>query len=50
VESSCEFGNEPSVSIKYCEIWSLLTTRDLLSSALLRAVNYLLRALSHFDK
>jgi hypothetical protein len=33
VESSCEFGIEPSSSIKCWELSSVLTTRDLSSSA-----------------
>jgi hypothetical protein len=32
VESSCEFGIEPSGSIKCWELSSVQTTRDLLSS------------------
>jgi hypothetical protein len=39
VESSCEFGIEPSRSIKAGKLSSVLTTRDLSSSAQLHGVS-----------
>jgi hypothetical protein len=39
VESSCEFGNEPSGSINAGKLSSVLTTRELSSSAQLRGVS-----------
>jgi hypothetical protein len=41
-ESSCEFGIQPSVSIKCWETVECPTTRDLWSSAQLHGVSYLL--------
>jgi hypothetical protein len=40
VESSCEFGIEPSGSIKCWELSSAQTTRDLSSSTQLHEVSY----------
>jgi hypothetical protein len=42
VESSCEFGIGPSGSIKCWETSSVLTTRDLWSSAQLHGVSLVL--------
>jgi hypothetical protein len=39
VESSCEFGIEPWGSMKCWELTSVLTTRDLSSSAQLNGVS-----------
>jgi hypothetical protein len=39
VESSCEFGIEPSGSKNAGELWSVLTTRDFSSSAQLHGVS-----------
>jgi hypothetical protein len=39
VDSSCKFGIEPSGSIKHWETSSVLTTRDLSSSAQLHRVS-----------
>jgi hypothetical protein len=39
VESSCEFGIEPSGSIKWWETIDVKTTRDLSSSAQLHGVS-----------
>jgi hypothetical protein len=41
VESSCEFGIEPSGSTKCWETSSVLTTRDLSSSAQFHRFSYL---------
>jgi hypothetical protein len=41
VESTCKFGIEPSDSIKCWETSSVLTTRDLSSSAQLHRVSLL---------
>jgi hypothetical protein len=41
VDSSCEFGIEPSGSIKCWELSSIQTTRDVSSSAQLHGVSYL---------
>jgi hypothetical protein len=43
VESSREFGIEPSGSIKCCELSSVRTTRDPSSSAQLHGVRWLVR-------
>jgi hypothetical protein len=40
VESSCEFGIEPSGSVKAGKLSSIQTTRDLSSSAQLNGVSY----------
>jgi hypothetical protein len=40
VESSCEFGIEPSGSIKCWKLSSVETTRDLSSNAQLQGVSY----------
>jgi hypothetical protein len=47
VESSCESGIEPSRSVKAGKVSSVLTTRDLSSSAQLHGVSYFKEISSH---